>query len=180
MTYDQYLDLKNDYRTMMEEIRKYNELGASQQGPTATRIPPQREPEPSDSDKAQASSGSWKPQYSSAERSSEASGSSAKSKRRKSRTYQPDHPTRAELENVMQELQQLKKVRLGQESDSEMESNPLSMAIQSDPISPAIRIPKEKFDGTSDPADHAAAFESRMDFYGASDATKCREHSQQH
>ena len=45
----------------------------------------------------------------------------------------------------MQEFQQLKKVRLGQDSDSEMESNPLSLAIQSDPISPAIRIPKEKF-----------------------------------
>ena len=69
----------------------------------------------------------------------------------------------------MQELQQLKKVRLGQDADSEMESNPLSLAIQSDPISPAIRIPKEKFDGTSDPVDHAEAFESRMDFYGASD-----------
>ena len=66
----------------------------------------------------------------------------------------------------------MKKVRLGQ--DSEMESNPLSLAIQSDSISPAIRIPKEKFDGTSDPADHAADFESCMDFYGASDSTKCR------
>ena len=74
----------------------------------------------------------------------------------------------------MQELQQLKKVRLGQDADQELENNPLSLAIQSDPISPAIRIPKEKFDETSDPADHAAAFESRMDFYGASDATKCR------
>ena len=78
------------------------------------------------------------------------------------------------MENIMQELQQLKKVRLGQDSDAEIESNPLSLAIQSDPISPAIRIPKEKFGGASDPADHAAAFESRMDFYGASDATKCR------
>ena len=48
--------------------------------------------------------------------------------------------------NVMQELQQLKKVRLGQDADQELENNPLSLAIQSDPISPAIRIPKEKFD----------------------------------
>ena len=55
-----------------------------------------------------------------------------------------------------------------------MENNPLSLAIQSDPISPAIRIPKEKFSETSDPTDHVAAFESRIDFYGASDATKCR------
>ena len=74
----------------------------------------------------------------------------------------------------MQELQQLKKVRLGQDSNLEMESNPLSLAIQSYLISPAIRIPKEKFNETSDPTDHKAAFESRMDFYDASDATKCR------
>ena len=55
-----------------------------------------------------------------------------------------------------------------------MENNPLSLAIQSDVISPTIRVPKERFNGTLDPADHAAAFESRMNFYGASDATKCR------
>ena len=55
-----------------------------------------------------------------------------------------------------------------------MESNLLSLAIQLDVISPTIRIPKEKFSETSDPTDHATAFESRMNFYGASDATKCR------
>ena len=74
----------------------------------------------------------------------------------------------------MLELQQLKKVRLRQDSNPEMECNPLSLVIQSDPISTAIQIPKEKFSETSDPADHATAFESRMDFYGASDATKCQ------
>ena len=108
MTYDQYLDLKNDYRAMMEELRKYNEHGASQQGPTAIRQCLQRpnaKPEPSDSDEARASSGSWKSQYSSTERSSGASGSSsAKSQRRKSQAYQADHVTKAELQNVMQEL----------------------------------------------------------------------------
>ena len=101
MTYDQYLDLKNDYRAMMEELRKYNEHEASQQGPTATRQCPQRpnaELEPFDSDEARASSGSWKPQYSSTERSNEASGSlSAKSRRRKSQAYQADHVTKTEL-----------------------------------------------------------------------------------
>ena len=40
-------------------------------------------------------------------------------------------------------------------------------------ISPAIQVPKERFSETSDPTDHAAAFESHMDFYGTSDATKC-------
>ena len=117
MTYDQYLDLKNDYRAMLEELRKHNEHGASQQGPTATRQRPQMpnaKPEPSDSNEAQASSGSWKPHHSSIERSNGASGSSsAKSRRRESKAYQSDHAIRAELENVMQELQQLKKVRLG-------------------------------------------------------------------
>ena len=78
------------------------------------------------------------------------------------------------LENVMRELQQLKKVRLGQDSDPDVENNPLSLAIQSDAISTAIRVPKERFSGTFDLADHAAAFESHMDFYGAFDATKCR------
>ena len=81
--------------------------------------------------------------------------------------------TKAELENVMRELQQLKKVRLGQDPDPNMENNPLSLAIQSDVIFPAIRVPKERFSGMSDPVDHTAAFESHMDFYDASDATKC-------
>ena len=67
----------------------------------------------------------------------------------------------------MRELQQLKKVRLGPDPDPDVESNPLSLAIQSDVIFPTIRILKEKFSGTSDPTNHAAAFESRMDFYGA-------------
>ena len=35
MTYDQYLDLKNEYWAMVEEMRKYNELKALQQGPIA-------------------------------------------------------------------------------------------------------------------------------------------------
>ena len=40
-------------------------------------------------------------------------------------------------------------------------------------VSPTIRVPKEKFSETFDPADHAATFESHMDFYGVSNATKC-------
>ena len=81
---------------------------------------------------------------------------------------------KVELENVMRELQQLKKVRLGHDPDSDVENNPLSLAIQSEMISPAIRVPKERFSGTSNLVDHVAAFESHMNFYGASDATKCR------
>ena len=114
MTYDQYLDLKNEYRAMMKELRKYNEHRTSQQGPTALRQHPQRpnlEPEQSDFEKAQASSESWRPQYSSTERSNGASEPSSKKViGRKFQTDQTDHATKAELENVMRELQQLKKV----------------------------------------------------------------------
>ena len=74
----------------------------------------------------------------------------------------------------MRELQQLKKVRLGQDLDPDVENNPLSLAIQSDVIFPTIRVPKERFNGNSDLADHATVFESHMNFYGASDATKCQ------
>ena len=108
MTYDQYLDLKNEYRVMMEEMRKYNELRALQQGPTALGQYPQRsntELEQSYSQEAQASSKSWRPRYSSTERSSEASEPSpTESRRRKSWVDQVDHATKAELENVMRGL----------------------------------------------------------------------------
>ena len=133
------------------------------------------EPKQSDSQKAQASSESWRPRYSSTKRSSEASEpSSTNSKRRKSQADQVDHATRVELENVMQELQQMKKVRLRQDPDPDVENNFLSLAIQSDVISPTIQVPKERFSGTSDPTDHAAAFKSHMNFYGTSHATKYR------
>ena len=101
----------------MEEMRKYNELRASQQGPIAFGQYLQRpnaKPEQSHSQKAQASSESWRPRYSSTERLSEISEPSPiESRRRKSQADQVNHATKAELENVMRELQQLKKVRLG-------------------------------------------------------------------
>ena len=55
-----------------------------------------------------------------------------------------------------------------------MDSNPLSLVIQAKMVPPTIRVPKEKFSGMSDPADHAVAFESHMDLYGATDDTKCQ------
>ena len=42
MTYEQYLDLKNEYRATPEELRRYNEFKASQQGLTVSRQYPQR------------------------------------------------------------------------------------------------------------------------------------------
>ena len=52
MTHDQYVDLKNEYRAMMKELRRYNEHRASQQEPTAPkqyRLRPNPEPKQSDS-----------------------------------------------------------------------------------------------------------------------------------
>ena len=69
----------------------------------------------------------------------------------------------------MRELQQLKKVRLGQNVDPEVESNPLSLAIQVKMVSSTIRVPKEKFSRMSNPADHVTAFESHIDLYGATE-----------
>ena len=40
---------------------------------------------------------------------------------------------------------------MGPDSDSDVESIPLSLAIQLEPINPTIRILKERFNGTSDP-----------------------------
>ena len=37
MTHDQYVDLKNEYCTMIEEMIRYNEHKASQQEPTALK-----------------------------------------------------------------------------------------------------------------------------------------------
>ena len=74
----------------------------------------------------------------------------------------------------MRELQQLKRVWLGQDIDLEVDSNPLSLVIQAEIILITIWVPKEKFSGMSDPADHVATFESHMDLYGAIDATNCR------
>ena len=63
----------------------------------------------------------------------------------------------------MRELQQLKKVRLGQDPNLDVENNLLSLVIQSDAIFTAIRVPKERFSETFDPIDHATTFESHMD-----------------
>ena len=62
----------------------------------------------------------------------------------------------------MQKLQQLKKIRLGQDPDPNMENNLLSLTIQSNMIFLTIQVPKERFNGTSDPADHAATDKSQI------------------
>ena len=68
----------------------------------------------------------------------------------------------------------MKKVRLEQDVDPEMENNHLSLVIQAEIVSPTIRVPNKRFSGMFDSADHVAAFKSHMDFYGATNATKCQ------
>ena len=74
----------------------------------------------------------------------------------------------------MRELQQLKRVRLEQDVDQEVDSNPLSLVIQAKMVPPTIRVFEEKFNGISYLTDHVAIFESHMDLYGGTDAAKCR------
>ena len=74
----------------------------------------------------------------------------------------------------MRESQQLKRVRLRQDADQEVDNNPLSLAIQVEIVPPTIRVHKENFSGITDPTDHVIAFESHMDLYGATDAAKCK------
>ena len=51
MTYDQYVDLRSEYRAMMEELKKYNEYRAMQPEATAPKQYPQRSnPQPEQSD----------------------------------------------------------------------------------------------------------------------------------
>ena len=123
----------------------------------------------------EVSSQSWRQGYSSTNKSNEArEPSSTKTRRRRPQTKQVDPVSKVDLENIMQELQQLKKIWLGQEADQDMDSNPLSVAIQAEVVPATLRVPKEKFNGMIDLTDYVATFESHMNLYGATDAIKCR------
>ena len=50
----------------------------------------------------------------------------------------------------MRELQQLKRVRLGQDADQDVDCNFLSLAIQVEMVPPTLRVLKEKFNGITD------------------------------
>ena len=74
----------------------------------------------------------------------------------------------------MKEVQKLKNVRKDSNAGQDVDDNPLSLEIQYAVISPSYRVPKEKYNGTTDPTDQVACFESTLDLYGTSDAIKCR------
>ena len=108
MTYDQYVDLRSEYRAMMEELKKYNEYRATQpRNNHPETIPTKIKPAIGAVRLPRSSSilRILEPQYSSTERSSGASEPvSTKSRRRKSHTDQPNqdnHVIKAELANVM-------------------------------------------------------------------------------
>ena len=68
----------------------------------------------------------------------------------------------------------MKKVRKDSDADQDIDDNPLSLKIQSVVIPTSYRVPKERYNGTTDPTDQVACFESTLDLYGTSDAIKCR------
>ena len=70
-------------------------------------------------------------------------------------------------------MQLLKKIRLGQDANQDIDSNPLSLAIQVKMVPSTFRVSKEKFSGTTYPIDHVVAFESHIDLYSMTDAIKC-------
>ena len=94
--------------------------------------------------------------------------------KRRNDTSRKDKDHQRDLEQVIKEVQELKKVRKNSEADQDIDSDPLSLEIRSAVIPPSHRVPKEKYSGTTDPTDHVACFESTLDLYGTSDAIKCR------
>ena len=106
--------------------------------------------------------------------SSQKNKSPASSIKRRNETSQKDRDQKRDLAQVIQEVQELKKIQKTSDSDPEIDNNPLSLEIRSAVIPPSHRVPKEKYSGATDPADHVACFESILDLYGTSDAIKCR------
>ena len=92
--------------------------------------------------------------------------------KRRNEASQKDRDHRRDLEQVIKEVQELKKIRKASNFDQEIDNNPLSLEIRSAVIPPSHRVPKEKYSGTTDPTDHVACFESTLDLYGTSDAIK--------
>ena len=74
----------------------------------------------------------------------------------------------------MKELQELKRVWIGQDPNQDTECNPLSLKIQAKIFSLTLKVPKEKFSEITDSTDHVVVFESHMDLYGVTDVVKCR------
>ena len=106
--------------------------------------------------------------------SDEASTPHIERSKRRHEISQENRDHKRDLEQLMKEFQELKNVRKDSNVDQEVDDNPLSLEIQFAVIPPSYRVPKEKYNGMTDPIDHVACFESTLDLYGTSDAIKCK------
>ena len=112
ITYEQYLNLINQYKAMSEEIRWYNNMRSSQPWPTAPRQPSQRlnvNLIQSDSLEIEdESTHSWQPtcSYENIDKSDEASEPlSTQFRRKKVEASEIDQEMKRDLKNIMWELQ---------------------------------------------------------------------------
>ena len=109
------MDLRNQYRAVTKEIRRYNNFKSSQSRSTALEQPFRRPNldmiQPDTLEIEDESTHSWKLGYSTINRSGEASDLlSTWSRRKRLKTSEADFNTRRDLESIMRELQELKRV----------------------------------------------------------------------
>ena len=87
----------------------------------------------------------------------------------RSETCQFDQDTRRDLDKVIKKLKEMKKIKKDQYLDQEDDNNPLFLELYEEIVPTTLRIPKEKYDGTSDPTNHISCFQTTLDPYDASD-----------
>ena len=170
----------NQYKAMAEEIMRYKNMRDSQPRSIVSEWPHQRPNvhtvQPNSLETEDKSTHSWQltRSFENTNRLGKASEPlSTRSRRKKPEANQVDLDTKRDLENIMWELQELKR----SEETKILIRILIWILVIKDPnesVPPNLRVPKEKFDGMTNPADHVACFESTLDLYDASVAIKCR------
>ena len=94
--------------------------------------------------------------------SSQENTSYTKQSKRRNEASQKDKNHSRDLAQVIKEVQELKKTRKTSDSDQEIDTNPLSLEIRSAVIPSSHRVPKEKYSGATDPADHVDRKSTRL------------------
>ena len=175
ITNEQYVKLMAQYQTMADNWAQHTKQLKKQQR--------QKDPPHSDeftqlsSRRNESQSSSTKKRSKKLEKqteSDEVNASYTEQSKRRNDTSRKDKDHQRDLEQVIKEVRELKKIRKTSDADQEIDNDPLSLEIRSAVIPPSHRVPKEKYSGTTDPTDHVACFESTLDLYGTSDAIKCR------